>query len=81
MRQLIVLTFIYLGVVAYFIWQDMDASRPDTPRYVELAESICDKTENRLKIIDQSASSCAVLMANEDYSWRKFDDNDFKPNY
>lgn len=44
MRQLIVLTFIYLGVVAYFIWQDMDASRPDTPRYVELAESICDKS-------------------------------------
>ena len=54
---------------------------PNLIDIVEFSESICDKTENRLKIIDQSASSCAVLMAKEDYSWRKFDDNDFKPNY
>lgn len=34
------------------------------------AQEIVDATQNRLQIIDESESSCAVLIAEEDYPWR-----------
>lgn len=52
---------------------------PDLVEIVEFAEEICDLAPQKLNIIDQAASSCAVLMAPEDYTWRKFDMDTFDP--
>jgi len=54
---------------------------PDLMDIVEFSEAICDKAPQDLNIIDQSASSCAVLMAPEDYDWRKFSTDQFQPNF
>lgn len=40
---------------------------------IEFSEEICDTAPKNLEIIDQSASSCCILMAPQNYSWRKFD--------
>ncbi|MDH5646406.1 MAG: 4-demethylwyosine synthase TYW1, partial [Candidatus Heimdallarchaeota archaeon] len=42
---------------------------PDLVDIVEFSHQICENSE-KLQIIDQSASSCCVLMAEEDYDWR-----------
>ena len=38
---------------------------------IEFSEEICEASNGQIKIIDQSASSCCILMAKEDYEWRK----------
>ena len=46
------------------------------PRFEEIIDfsnKICNHTNGEIKIIDKSAPSCCVLMAKEDYSWRKFE--------
>ena len=44
MKWWIVFSFIYLATVSYFVWEDLDPTRPDTARYQKLAKSICDKS-------------------------------------
>ena len=54
---------------------------PDLVDIVEFSEAICEAASQEIKIIDQAATSCAVLMAPEDYSWRKFDKDQFQPTF
>lgn len=45
---------------------------PELEDIIEFSHEICESSGKHLEIIDQSASSCAVLIAPENYSWRKF---------
>ena len=40
---------------------------------IKFSQEICNSAAEHIEVIDFSGSSCCVLMAKEDYSWRKLE--------